>query len=126
MASIVVLDDDRDIAGLVAAYLRRDGHEVDIFNSGWDGLNAIRKIKPALAVIDWMMPELDGIEVARAVRGEPTLDKTALLMLTARTAPEDIDRARDAGYSAVINKPFRRSELLRTTHTLLNPTFPNR
>ncbi|MDU0328533.1 response regulator [Microbacterium sp. KSW2-21] len=119
MASIVVIDDDRDIADLVAVYLRRDGHDLHVAHSGVDGLAAIREIRPALAVVDWMMPELDGIDVAHAVRDEPALDRTALLMVSARSSPDDIEVARSAGFAAVVSKPFRRLELLEVAGELL-------
>ena len=72
MARIIVIDDDADIVRLVAIRLARAGHDVDEYYDGTSGLGAIQSSKPDLAVVDWMMPGLDGFGVAhrkQACRG---------------------------------------------------------
>lgn len=119
MARIIVIDDDADIVRLVAIRLARVGHEVDEYYDGKSGLEAIRSTKPDLAVVDWMMPGLDGIAVAQAVRADAAVSDLPLLLLTARSDPAEHDYACAQGFSAVVTKPFTKAELLTAIGELL-------
>ena len=119
MARIIVIDDDADIVRLVAIRLERAGHEVDEYYDGTSGLEAIQSAKPDLAVVDWMMPGLDGIAVAQAVRADAALASMPLLLLTARSDPAEHDYACAQGFSAVVTKPFSKVELLDAVTALL-------
>lgn len=121
MARIIVIDDDADIVRLVAIRLARVGHEVDEYYDGASGLEAIQATNPDLAVVDWMMPGLDGIAVAQAVRADASLTTLPLLLLTARSDPAEHEYARGQGFSAVVTKPFTKAELLSAVSALLPP-----
>ena len=119
VARIIVIDDDADIVRLVAIRLARAGHDVDEYYDGTSGLGAIQSSKPDLAVVDWMMPGLDGIGVAQAVRADAALAAMPLLLLTARSDPAEHDYACAQGFSAVVTKPFTKAELLSAVSALL-------
>ena len=112
MARLLVIDDDADLAKLTSIRLRRAGHEVETAIDGIAGLAAIRSMRPQLVVLDWMMPGLDGLEVCRAVRADAAISATPLVMVTAKTAAADLDRALDAGMDAVMTKPYLPAELI--------------
>lgn len=121
MARIIVIDDDADIVRLVAIRLARAGHEVDEYYDGTSGLGAIQASNPDLAVVDWMMPGMDGIAVAQAVRADASLASMPLLLLTARSDPSEHEYACTQGFSAVVTKPFTKAELLSAVSALLPP-----
>ncbi len=66
--SVLIVEDDPETAALVELYLRRDGHEVLTAADGVEGLRIAKEAQPALVILDLMLPKLDGIEVARALR----------------------------------------------------------
>jgi DNA-binding response OmpR family regulator len=119
MARLLVIDDDVDLATLTSIRLTKAGHEVHAAHDGTAGLAAIRAIRPELVVLDWMMPGLDGIEVAQAVRADESIAATPLVMLTAKSAASDLDRALDAGVNAVMTKPYVTAELAARIASLL-------
>ena len=80
---IVVADDDDDVRELIEFRLARAGYEVESGADGEEALDLIRSTRPALAVLDIMMPRLDGFEVTRRLRRDPGLDGMQVLLLTA-------------------------------------------
>jgi DNA-binding response OmpR family regulator len=119
VARIVVIDDDKDIVRLAGIRLSRVGHEVTEFLDGTSGLAAIKAEIPDLAVVDWMMPGLDGIAVAQEVRADPATAHVPLLLLTARSDPAEHEYARAQGFDEVVTKPFSKSQLLDAVDALL-------
>jgi DNA-binding response OmpR family regulator len=84
MARILVVEDDADIAELIRRYLQKAGHQVDCLSSGRVVLAHMRHEVPDLLVLDLMLPELDGLMVCQALRGEPATAAVPIIMLTAR------------------------------------------
>lgn len=119
MARLLVIDDDVDLATLTSIRLRKAGHEVQQAHDGTEGLAAIRSAHPELVVLDWMMPGMDGIEVAEAVRADASISATPLVMLTAKSAAGDLDRALQAGVNAVLTKPYVPAELAARIASIL-------
>lgn len=119
MAQILVVEDDPDIAALVAHKLRSAGHDVAVAVDGEAGLAVIRADRPALVVLDWMTPRMNGIEVCEAVRAEPGLAGTRILMLTAKAQEADLERAFAAGADEYMQKPFSTRELVLRAQSLL-------
>jgi two-component system phosphate regulon response regulator PhoB len=116
---LLVIDDDVDLATLTAIRLRRAGHEVRAVHDGTSGLAAIHDFHPELVVLDWMMPGMDGIEVCQAVRADAAIRAIPLVMVTAKTAAGDHDRAIEAGADAVLPKPYLPSELVSRIGSIL-------
>jgi DNA-binding response OmpR family regulator len=119
MARLLVIDDDVDLATLTTIRLKKAGHDVSAAHDGTTGLAAIRSIRPELVVIDWMMPGMDGIEVAVAVRADETIAETPLVMITAKSLPADIDRALEVGINSVLSKPYLPADLLARIQSIL-------
>jgi two-component system phosphate regulon response regulator PhoB len=96
---------------LVGLRLRLDGYEVHAEGDGEAGLAAAAALAPALVVVDWMMPRMSGLELCRALRREPATADVPVLLLTARTQEDDVQRAFAAGADDYIVKPFSPREL---------------
>ncbi|GAA4622928.1 response regulator transcription factor [Cellulomonas oligotrophica] len=111
MASIVVVEDDVDIATLVAHKLRGAGHEVSVEHDGQAGLAAVREVRPDVVVLDWMMPRMNGIEVCEAVRADPALAGVRVILLTAKAQEGDLEQAFAVGADDYVQKPFSTREL---------------
>ena len=100
--SILIVEDDPQTAELVGLYLLRDGHEVLTAADGVEGLRIARETQPALVILDLMLPKLDGIEVARALRRESDVP---IIMLTARVEEEDRLFGLEEGADDYVTKP---------------------
>ena len=109
---ILVADDDRMSRRLLEASLHKWGHEVLEAADGiatWEALQ--QEDAPGLAIVDWMMPGLDGVEVCRRARMLSPARPLYIILLTARTGPQDIVQALDAGADDYVTKPFEAAEL---------------
>lgn len=120
-SSVLVVDDDAKIVTLVGAYLERAGYLVRSAHDGLTALQAIRAEAPDVVVLDVMLPELDGIELARIARQECDVP---ILMLTARGAVPDRVRGLEAGADDYLAKPFAPSELVARVRSLLRRAAP--
>lgn len=119
MARILVVEDDIDIAALVAHKLRSAGHDVVQVEDGDAALAAIREQRPDLVVLDWMIPGPDGIAVCETVRADPELATTRILMLTAKAQESDFERAFRSGADEYMQKPFSTRELVVRAESIL-------
>ena len=109
--TVLVADDDEDILLLVTTRLRRDGFEIVQARDGDAALALAKERKPAVAVLDIGMPGLDGLAVLHAIREDPELSGTRVLLLTAKAQEQDVRRGYDSGADAYIKKPFSPIEL---------------
>ena len=108
---IIIAEDDMVSQTVLAAVLRNAGYDPIVTANGSDAMTALRlQQKACVAVIDWMMPEMDGAEVCRRIRASGKL--VHVIMLTARGRKEDAVEALDAGADDYLVKPFDRGELL--------------
>jgi DNA-binding response OmpR family regulator len=116
---ILVVEDDPDIAELVARYLDKAGYATTRLSSGRDALDAVRAKPPDLIVLDLMLPQVDGLEVCRALRAN---DKTAaipIIMLTARAEESERIVGLEMGADDYLAKPFSPNELVARVRALL-------
>jgi two-component system OmpR family response regulator len=117
---VLVVDDEPNIADVVAMALRYQGFAVETAGSGRDALAAVGEFRPHLMVLDVMLPDFDGFEVARrlgAQRGD-----VPIIFLTARDATEDKVRGLTAGGDDYVTKPFSLEELVARVRTILRRT----
>jgi DNA-binding response OmpR family regulator len=116
---ILLADDDEDILALVKLRLERAGFRVAAARNGEEALALARAEQPQIAVLDVMMPRLDGFGVLKALRDDPVLASTPVVMLSARVHADDVGRGLDAGADEYLAKPFRSERLLEVVQKLL-------
>jgi two-component system, OmpR family, phosphate regulon response regulator PhoB len=109
---VLVVDDEPDIVALVAYHLAKSGYSVSTATSGPEGLAAARRDKPAIIVLDLMLPGLSGQEVMEQLRGDPSTSGVAVLMLTARREESDRIHGLTLGADDYLTKPFSPQELV--------------
>jgi two-component system, OmpR family, response regulator len=117
---ILVVDDEPSIVDAVATALRYEGFEVREEGTGRGAISAVADFEPDLVVLDWMLPDLDGIEVGRRLRDRGF--KTAILFLTAKDAVENKVEALRAGGDDYVTKPFSLAEVVARVHAILRRT----
>jgi CheY-like chemotaxis protein len=117
---IVCADDDEDILSLVSLRLERAGFRVVQVVDGEAAVEAVRSHRPALAVLDVMMPKQTGYEVLAALRADPSLGDLKVILLSARVQEADIERGLDAGADAYLAKPFKAGDLVAKVQELLS------
>ena len=116
MTTVLVVEDDKNIADLLRLYLEKDGYAVTVAEDGGKGLDAFRSLDPDLVLLDVMMPVMDGWQVCRAIRAE---SKTPVIMLTAKSETDDKVAGLKAGADDYITKPFEMKEVLARIEAVL-------
>lgn len=119
MATVLIADDDRKIIDMLRRTLAYEGYHVVTAADGLEALSQAQAQRPDVVILDWLMPGLDGIEVARRIR---QADPTPILMLTARDTIEDRVQGLDNGADDYLVKPFAPAELLARVRALLRRT----
>ena len=114
--SILVVEDDRNIAELLQMYLEKEGYAVTVAGDGGQGLAKFRAIKPDLVLLDVMMPVMDGWGVCKAIRAE---SQTPVIMLTAKGETENAVHGLKMGADDYITKPFEMKEVLARIEAVL-------
>src|SRR5947209_4015403 len=114
--TILIVDDERPIVNLVKLYCENEGYHVEVAYDGHEGVRLSRALRPALVVLDLMLPGLDGFEVCRTLRRESDVP---IIMLTART--DDVDKivGLELGADDYLGKPFNPRELLARIRAIL-------
>jgi two-component system phosphate regulon response regulator PhoB len=118
-STVLIVEDEPDLAELVRFHLAQAGYAVEVAHSGRAGLDAIRRARPALVVLDLMLPDLSGTDVCREVRSDPKLRELPILMLTARG--DEVDRVVgfELGADDYVTKPFSPRELVLRVRAIL-------
>ncbi len=114
---LLIVEDDRKLQSFVARALTEEGYVVDVCRSGREALEQTAKISYDLIVLDWMLPEGDGLSVCRSLRTAGS--RVPVLMLTARDEVGEKVLALDAGADDYVTKPFHLAELLARVRSLL-------
>src|SRR5256714_7880636 len=117
---ILVVDDEPSMVDAVATALRYEGFEVREEGTGRGAISAVADFEPDLVVLDWMLPDLDGIAVGRRLREQGF--KTAILFLTAKDAVENKVEALRAGGDDYVTKPFSLAEVVARVQAILRRT----
>ncbi len=120
LVEIIVVEDDATIRTVLEMALFGAGFvHVSSFGRGDEGLEAIKRQKPDLVLLDLMLPGLDGFTICRRIRETPSLAAVRVIMLTARTQNEDIVRGLECGADDYVTKPFDRAVLLARIRAVL-------
>jgi len=119
-ARLVVVDDSRTQAAMLSALLQRNGFEVLSALDGQEALRAIKKHQPDLVISDIVMPVMDGYALCHALKSDPAISGTPIILLTALNDPTDIVRGLQAGADYYLTKPFSPPYLLSTVESVLS------
>ena len=111
MSKVLIVDDAPDLVIIAACVLKADGHEVLAAGNGKEALELSLAQRPDVILLDVMMPGMDGIEVCRRLKADPQLRSIPVILVTAKTADDDVVRGLDAGADDYIAKPFRKEIL---------------
>ncbi len=107
---VLIVEDENQVARLIELELSYEGYQVDIAGTGKEALEKIEKFKPDLIILDWILPEIDGLEITRRIRSEG--NDVPVIVLTGRDALSDKVVSLDSGADDYITKPFATEELL--------------
>jgi two-component system, OmpR family, phosphate regulon response regulator PhoB len=116
---VLVVDDEKDIVALVAYHLAKNGYRVSTASTGAEALQAAREERPALVVLDLMLPGMSGFEVLEQLRATEQTREVAVLMLTARREEADRIRGLSLGADDYLAKPFSPQELVLRVAAIL-------
>jgi two-component system, OmpR family, phosphate regulon response regulator PhoB len=116
---ILVVEDENEIRQLVVLHLRREGFDVDQTGDGEQARQLLTDNTYDLAVLDWMLPSLSGLELTRWMRKRNQLARVPVLFVTAKTEPENIAAGLDAGADDYLTKPFDTMVLMARVNALL-------
>jgi two-component system alkaline phosphatase synthesis response regulator PhoP/two-component system response regulator VicR len=123
---ILAVDDERHIVRLIQVNLERAGYEVMTANDGQQALEMVANDRPDLIVLDWMMPQLNGMETLKRLKANPTTQDIPVIMLTAKSQDADVFKGWQSGVDCYLTKPFNPMELLtfvkRIFEDLANPS----
>ncbi len=119
---ILVVDDDHEIARLVCAYLEQAGFRAVCAYDGATALRTLRTERPDLLVLDLMLPDRDGLDIARTIRADPATAAVPIIMLTARVDDTDRIVGLELGADDYITKPFNPREVVARVRAVLRRT----
>lgn len=122
MAKIVMIEDSKILGNALKGALEIKGHEVFWVNDGRLALQAVKKNKPDVILLDLMLPHVSGFEICKAVKSDAALYKTPVIIMSTLTGPEDRERAERAGATHFIAKPYD----LRQTLAEINKFIPSK
>jgi DNA-binding response OmpR family regulator len=116
---VLIADDEPNIVVSLEFMMKREGYEVVVARDGTQALEAIRRERPRLVLLDATMPGMSGFDVCTAVRADPAIRGTLILMLTAKGRETDVARGLGVGVDAYVTKPFSTRELVAKVRDML-------
>ncbi|MBR1601037.1 MAG: response regulator [Alphaproteobacteria bacterium] len=119
MATVLIVEDEQAIALLIKYNLEKAGYETICVSQGNKVLPVVEKNNPSLILLDWMLPEISGLELCKIIRNNPEHKNTPIIMLTAKGQEEDKIAGLSAGADDYVTKPFSVPELLARIQTNL-------
>jgi two-component system, OmpR family, phosphate regulon response regulator PhoB len=123
-AKVLVVEDEEAISNLLAYNLEKEGFSVSISADGEEAMIAVEEGRPDLVLMDWMLPNVSGIELCRRLRSRMETREIPVIMLTARGEEEDRVRGLEIGADDYVTKPFSMSELVARMRAVLRRTAP--
>jgi two-component system phosphate regulon response regulator PhoB len=123
--AVLIVEDEASLATLLRYNLEREGYRVFEARDGEEGLLLADEVRPDLIVLDWMLPQLSGIEVCRRLRARGEMRNVPVIMLTARGEEQDRIRGLDIGADDYIVKPFSMTEMLARVRAVMRRVRPS-
>jgi two-component system phosphate regulon response regulator PhoB len=123
-ARVMVIEDEESLCALLDYNLQKEGFSVSISSDGEEALFAVEDEKPDLVLLDWMLPNVSGIEICRQIRARNEIRDTPIIMLTARGEEDDRIRGLQIGADDYLTKPFSMSELVARIRAVLRRSRP--
>lgn len=118
-SQVLVVEDDPEARKVLTLILKLDGFESNAVSSGQEAIRAMQVDPPGLLILDIALPGADGYEICRWARANPATADIPIVMLSARSEPESIDRARTVGADEYLVKPIKPSTLVRSVRVML-------
>ena len=119
MKRVLIVEDQSDIRKLIRMTLEFENHEISEAINADEGLEAVKRVRPHLLLLDIMMPgSMDGLDLCRLVKSDPSLGMPRVVLLTARGQSQDIEAGMNAGADAYLLKPFSPLKLIETINNL--------
>ena len=122
---IFIIEDEPSIIQLVQHNLEKNGFIVSSSLNGNDGLKELKKFQPDLLLLDWMLPDLSGVEICKSIRKDNSFKSLPVIMLTAKGEEEDKIKGLDSGVDDYLTKPFSFNELMARIKAVLRRSNPN-
>jgi DNA-binding response OmpR family regulator len=119
LKKLLIVDDEEGIRSLVRMTLDGGAFQILEARDGSQALEIARKHHPDIVLLDVMLPDISGIEVCRALKSDPLMDSTTVVMLTAKAQHSDVDEAEDAGADGYFTKPFSPIALVQRVELIL-------
>ena len=123
-AHIFIAEDEAPISTLLKYNLEKEGHKISSSENGEDSLKSIKQKMPDLILLDWMLPDLSGVEICKQLKRDKKYNDIPIIMLTAKGEEEDKLKAFETGADDYVTKPFSQKELNARIKSLLRRTKP--
>lgn len=120
MHRILVLDDEPDVTELLEYKLEQEGYRVEVLNDPLEFIAKVREVEPDLMILDIMMPELNGLQLCRIARSDPSMRDIPIIFLSARGEAEDRIKGLETGADDYLSKPFSAKELQLRINNMLH------
>ena len=119
MKTILIVEDNEKNMKLVRDILRHNGHDTVEAATGLDGVRLANERRPDLVLMDIQLPDIDGIEALRRIRGERALDKVPVIAVSASVMPDDQQKIITSGFDAFVTKPINLKQFVATVQRFL-------
>lgn len=117
MSLVMVIEDEEALSLLLSYNLEKEGYEVATVNNGLNAVSEVERLLPSVIILDWMLPEISGVEICKLIRSKPDIKSIPIIMLTAKSQEEDKIKGLSAGADDYVTKPFSVPELMARVKT---------
>ncbi len=117
MSLVMVIEDEEALSMLLSYNLEKEGYEVATVSNGLNAVSEVERLLPSVIILDWMLPEISGVEICKIIRSKPDIKTIPIIMLTAKSQEEDKIKGLSAGADDYVTKPFSVPELMARVKT---------
>lgn len=117
MSLVMVIEDEEAISLLLSYNLEKEGYSVATVANGLNAVSEVERLMPSVILLDWMLPEISGVEICKLIRSKPDIKNIPIIMLTAKSQEEDKVKGLGAGADDYVTKPFSIPELMARVKT---------